>query len=105
MIYLLYNNNSKSMYIAIRKYTTEFPDQVIDKIQTGFVPIISKVDGFISYYVVPINNNQVIAVNLFDSEFHGQQSNDLAKAWIDENIAYLYSAPVEIMQGEAAVAV
>lgn len=92
------------MYIVIRKYSTNSQEEVIQKIQQGFVPLISQAPGFIDYYVVPIEKDKVLIVNLFDSEFNGQNSTELAKKWVDENIAHLYSGPAEILEGEAAIA-
>lgn len=92
------------MYIVIRKYSTNSLEEVINKIQTGFVPLISKADGFIDYYVVPIEKDKVLIVNLFDTEYNGQKSTDIATDWVHDNIEHLYSGPPEIMQGEAAVA-
>lgn len=92
------------MYIVIRKYTSPDPEEVMHRINHGFVPIIAKSPGFIDYYVFQDRTNNVIVVNLFDSEASGQASTEIAKKWVDENISHLYDGAPEIYQGEAGVA-
>lgn len=92
------------MYIVIRKYEVNSQEEVLRKIQEGFVPLISAMPGFINYYVVPMGLNEIMVVNLFDNEANGQRSTDIAAKWVEDNIAYLYSGPPVIWQGEAMVA-
>lgn len=92
------------MYIVIRTYTATAPEEVMDKIRHGFVPLIAQLPGFINYYVFPSDGNKIVVVNLFDSEANGQQSNELAAQWVEENIAHLYTSGPNILQGEAGVA-
>lgn len=92
------------MYIVIRKYKSADPEQVMQKINEGFVAIISRTPGFIDYYVFQDSTDNVIVVNMFDGEASGQASNEIAKKWVDENISHLYAGPPEIFQGEAGVA-
>lgn len=92
------------MYIVIRKYQSTAPLEVMDKIQHGFLPIISRAPGFIDYYVFKDGEKNVVVVSMFDTEIAGRNSTDMAKQWVDENIAHLYDGPPEIYQGEAGVA-
>lgn len=92
------------MYIVIRKYSTASPSEVMQKIQEGFVPLVSNMPGFINYYAFTSKEDEIVIVNMFDSEINGQNSNDLAAKWVDENIAHLYSGGPVIFQGEACVA-
>lgn len=91
------------MYIVIRKYKSTDPEQVMTKIREGFVSIISRTPGFIDYYAFQDGTDNVIIVNMFDGEAAGQASSEIAKKWVDENIAHLYAGPPEIFQGEAGV--
>lgn len=91
------------MYIVIRSYTTSSPEEVLEKIKSGFVPEVVQLTGFINYYVFPAGD-KIVVVNLFDSEANGQASNDLAATWVEQNIAHLYTSGPNILQGEAEVA-
>ncbi len=93
------------MYIVIRRYHSSSQEEVFLKIQRGFVPLISHLPGFINYYVFPSGDDEVVVISMFDSEAHASDSTALAAKWVTENIAHLYSAPPEILQGEAQVSV
>lgn len=92
------------MYIVIRKYKSSAPFEVMDKIKHGFLPIIKIAPGFIDYYAFQDGEDNVVIVSMFDTEIAGRNSTDMAKEWVEENIAHLYSGPPEIFQGEAGVA-
>ena len=92
------------MYIVIRKYKSTNPEEVMQKIKAGFVPIISRTPGFIDYYAFRDGEDNVIIVNMYDGEAAGHASTEIAKQWVDDNISELYSGPPEIFQGEAGVA-
>ncbi len=91
------------MYIVIRKYKSTDPAEVMRKIKEGFVPIISRTPGFIDYYAFQDGQDNVVIVNMYDGEAAGQASTEIAKSWVDENIAHLYAGPPEIFQGETGV--
>lgn len=92
------------MYIVIRKYSTNSPEEVMQKIKAGFLPLISRAPGFIDYYAFRDGADKIVIVNMFDTEIAGLNSTEMAKQWVDDNIAHLYAGPPEIMQGEAGVA-
>lgn len=93
------------MYIIIRKYSTDAMEQVVEKIQQGFIPLIKQTPGFIDYYVVPLSETKVMIINLYDTEINAKGSHELAQHWVTENIAYMYDGPPEIMEGEAIISV
>lgn len=92
------------MYITVRKYSTDSMEILIEKIKAEFVPIIKLAPGFIDYYVVPLSEESLMTVNLFDTEVNGTHSNTIARKWIEENISYMYAGPPEILEGEAIIA-
>lgn len=92
------------MYIIIRKYQSNDQAQVVQKIQEGFIPLISEMPGFEGYYVVPVDNDKIVVVSIFDSEINAEGSALLAQRWVEDTIAHLYSGPPEILQGPAAIA-
>lgn len=91
------------MYIIVRKYSTDALDIVVEKIQHEFVPLISQTPGFIDYYLVPLNKTEVMIVNMYDTEVNAKQSHEMALQWVSENIAYMYSGPPQVMEGEAII--
>jgi hypothetical protein len=55
------------MYAAIRKYTIKpnFIDEVMQRIQGGFLHIISRELGITAYYAVRVGNNEVLTISVF----------------------------------------
>ncbi len=92
------------MYITIRKYQSNNQEEVVTKIQEGFIPLISEMPGFEGYYVVPVDSDKIVVVSMFDSEINAEGSALLAQRWVEDTIAHLYSGPPEVLQGEAKIA-
>ena len=92
------------MYIVIRTYTTTSPLEVLDKVQHDFVPLVTKMPGFINYYVFPFEEDKIVVVNMFDTQANGEASNEMAAKWVSENIAQLYTSGPAIIQGETEIA-
>ena len=94
------------MHASIRKYrigTGAVPALVV-RVEDGFVPIIGKLPGFVSYMVVDAGDGVVASVSIFDTEEAAEQSNSAAAAWVRENLSDVITEPPEITAGEIALA-
>ena len=58
------------MYAAIRKYIIKpnFIDEVMQRIQGEFLQIISREPGFIAYYAVRVDNDEVLTTSVFETQ-------------------------------------
>lgn len=94
------------MHASIRKYriNTQAVADLVVRVEDRFVPIISKVPGFVSYMVVDAGNGVVASVSIFDSEEAAEQSNNAAAAWVRENLSDVIAEPPEVTAGEIALA-
>ena len=92
------------MYAAIRQVKTkpgaadEFAQRVKDAI-----PIISGVSGFMGYYVVYAPDDTVTSISIFNSVAEAEESNRLALAWIEDNLAPLVMGPASATAGPVIV--
>ena len=93
------------MYASIRRYKTSpgAAAEIAQRVNQGFVPIISQAPGFVAYYVVDAGNDLVASVSLFQNQAGSEESNRMAAGWIKENIASLFSGPPEITAGAVTV--
>jgi hypothetical protein len=93
------------MYASIRKYKTKFGKarELAQRVNEGFVPIISKAPGFVAYYVVDAGNDVVASVSIFQDQAGSEESNRMAAAWVKEHIATFFDGPPEIMAGAVIV--
>jgi hypothetical protein len=93
---------SNSSYLTVRRY-----DGVTDskeaarRIQEGFIPLISKIPGFISYYWVDEGHGVMVSASVFATREAEEQSNRLAADFIkQQQIAPLLPKPPQITAGE-----
>jgi hypothetical protein len=93
------------MYIAIRKYYI-IPgtiDEWMRRVQEGFVPIISRVPGFVAYYALDVRNDEAVTVSIFDAQAGADESVRRAAEWVAHNLASLNQGLPEITVGQARI--
>ena len=90
------------MHLTIRRYSIHAGStaELIEKINTGFVPLISNAPKFVAYYAVDEGNGDVSAISIFEDEASARASNDIAAAWVMKAVASLISVPPKIISGE-----
>ena len=93
------------MYTAVRKYkaTPGAVSQLIQRVQEGFVPIISRVPGFIAYYALDTGNDTVASISVFDDQARADASTSKAADWVKQNLAELVRGAPEITAGEVRI--
>lgn len=93
------------MYASIRKYKTNpgMANELAQRVNEGFVPIINKAPGFMAYYVVDAGSDIVASVSIFQDLAGSEESNRMAAAWVKENVASYFQGPPEITAGEVTV--
>jgi hypothetical protein len=88
-------------YLTVRRY-----DGVTDakeaarRVQEGFIPLISKLPGFISYYWVDEGDNVMVSVSVFATQAAEEESNHLAADFVKQHIAPLLPKPPQITAGK-----
>ena len=77
------------MHASIRKYriNTDAVAALAVRVEDGFVPIISKLPGFVSYMVVDGGDGNVASISIFENEEAAEQSNAAAAEWVKENLS------------------
>ena len=86
------------MYATIRNYTAESPAEIAQLIKEQFIPRISKISGFLSYYVVDLGIG-IATISIFETKEGEEESNKAAAAWVKESLSGKVG-PVEITAGE-----
>lgn len=96
------SRKERAMYMAIRKYsiTPGTGEEFLQRVQRGFVPIISQMPGFIAYDALQVGNDQVVSISVFDTPVGVVESTPRALQWIQENIAGLIQGIPEVMAGQ-----
>ena len=67
------------------------------------VPIISGVSGFMGYYVIYAPDDTVTAISIFNKVEEAEESNRLALAWAEENLAAFFAGQATATAGPVIV--
>jgi hypothetical protein len=92
------------MYMVVRKYRMKPEasiEEIVQRVQEGFVPIISQTQGFVAYHIVDTGNGAIASVTFFQDQAGADESTRRASSWVSENLLSLLQLPAEITAGEA----
>lgn len=89
------------MYAAVRHYHFNTKDSAtIDKtIREGFVPLIRKASGFVSYHWIDNGNGEGASFSLFRDKAGADESIRVAAQFVKENLSKLITQKPEVIEG------
>jgi hypothetical protein len=96
------------MHATIRRYTWKSVDKkAIDdfkqRIEKNFVPKVQDVRGFHSYYVLNVDNKELITIGIFEDKAGGTESTRRAAEFVkNDPIKDQLSTP-QIMEGDLLI--
>jgi hypothetical protein len=93
------------MYATIRRYTPKNVtkgkfDELKQRIEDGFVPVLREVRGFHGYYVVNVNNKELVTISLFDDRTGAQESTRRAADFVKKDPMKDQLGTPEIIEGD-----
>ncbi len=93
------------MYTSLRWYNVKpnSAQEIMERSEKGFVPIISQAPGFLAYSQVDTGNDTLTTISTFETQAEAENSNTLAADWVKENLASLLTAPPRISGGTVGV--
>jgi len=92
---------SNSAYLTVRRY-----DGVADskeaarRIREEFIPLISKIPGFISYYWVDEGDGVMVSVSVYETKEAEEESNRVAANFVKQHAVTLLPMPPQITAGQ-----
>ncbi len=93
------------MHATLRRIKTQ-PGRVADVtrlIETEYLPQIVGVDGFVSYTLIDLGEDEISSVGVFTSEDSAHQANSIAHAWTVETLAPYLASPLDARAGSVLV--
>jgi hypothetical protein len=88
-------------YAAVRRYEGVVdPAEAGKRVAEGFLPIISKIDGFVAYYWIDAGNHVMVSTSVFQDQAGAEASTAKAKGWVAANLAELLPNPPQVTGGE-----
>jgi hypothetical protein len=89
------------MYATVRRYEgVTDPGETGRRVNEGFVPLVSKIPGFVAYYWVDAGGGVMISTSVFQDQSRADESNRSAADWVRQNLATLLPNPPQITAGE-----
>ena len=78
--------HSQSMWVTVRRYEgIPDPGKAARLVGESFIPLISKIPGFIEYFFVDAGNGVMVSASVFKTSKGEEESTMKAKQWILNN--------------------
>src|SRR5215470_12795819 len=92
---------NNSGYLTVRRYEgVTNAKEAIRQVQEGFIPMLSKIPGFISYYWVDEGDGVMVSVSVFETRQAEEESNRLAADFVKQHIAPVLPKAPQITAGQ-----
>jgi len=89
------------MYATVRRYEgVSNPTEAAQRVNEGFVPLISQIPGFVAYYWVDAGSGVMISTSVFQDQASAEESNRRAADYVRQNLVSLLPNPPQITTGE-----
>lgn len=90
------------MYLVVRNYKNIKGDhqEMSKKINSGFVPLVSSIKGFIDYYCLFSEDNSLTSVGIFEDAKGANESVRGAADWVAKNFAQYLPEKPTVFSGE-----
>ena len=92
---------NNSAYLTVRRYDgVTNSKEAARRVREEFIPLISKLPGFISYYWVDEGDNVMVSVSVYETREAEEESNRIAADFVKQHIAPLLPKPPQITAGQ-----
>jgi heme-degrading monooxygenase HmoA len=93
------------MFSSIRRYTVKqgTVEELIRRVQEGFLPIVRNMPGFRGYYLVNGGPEVLIAISVFDDADGALASNEEAADWVRTNVLGSATERPEVIVGDVVI--
>lgn len=87
------------MYVAIRRLKVQpgVFDEVVQRDESGLVPLLTSVPGFVEFALVQVEEDVGMSITVFETQEQAEEANRRAAEWVKQYIAPLVAGPPEIV--------
>ena len=97
-------NESVLPWLTVRRYEgVTDPKEAERVVREGFVPLVSKLPGFMSYYWTDAGNSVMISVSVYTNKEAEEESNRVAADFVKQHMTALLPNPPRITAGHVVV--
>jgi len=95
------------MYSIVREYLVENKksEEFAARLEAEFLPEIKRIPGFIAYYLVNIDPNRCLTINIFSDQAGAEASVAAARDWVSSaaDLTEILPWPPRVMAGEVTL--
>ena len=89
------------MYATVQRYEgVSNPTEAAQRVNEGFVPLISQIPGFVAYYWVDAGGGVMISTSVFQDQASAEESNRRAADYVRQNLVSVLPNPPQVTAGE-----
>ena len=93
-------SNAVFPWLTVRRYEGVTDTKEAERVvREGFVPLISKLPGFISYYWADAGNGVMISVSVYTNKEAEEESNRIAADFVKKRMTALLPNPPRVTSG------
>lgn len=93
------------MYAVVRKWKADPSrlEESVRKIQEIFVPEVSSVEGFVAYYTVRGEGDEVFTISICQDQEGIEETTRRSRTFVEREMQGIIRGPPEILRGEVLV--
>lgn len=93
------------MHATLRRIKTKpgRAAEVAQLIESEYLPQIEGVDGFVSYTLVDVGDDEVASLGIFTSADRAHEANEKAKAWTAASLAPYVASRLDAREGSVLI--
>jgi hypothetical protein len=92
------------MYAVIRRFNIYegTTNKIIQRVNEGFLPMISKMRGFVSYHLIDGGDGIISSMSVFEDRQGAEEFTHVANEWVRKNLANVIKTAPVILTGVVA---
>jgi heme-degrading monooxygenase HmoA len=93
------------MFTSIRKYRVRrgLAEELACRVRESFVPMMRRMPGFRSYYLLDGGPDVLITISVFESADEALASNEQSANWVRNNVLEFTKGMPEVMIGDTLI--
>jgi hypothetical protein len=93
------------MYLTIREYRmpTAEVDEVIKRVDTGWLDQVAKMPGFVSYHVAKVGEDRLVSITAFLETEQAERAAEASAEWVGAHFMDLDVQFVDMRRGPVVV--
>jgi len=90
----------RNMFASARRYEgVKDPEAAAKKVDEVFVPLISKLPGFVEYFWIDLGDGAMMSITIFKTLSEAIKANEKSRIWVKEHLSSVLAPSVRIEAG------